>query len=383
MTTSAQPIQFVPRGDIGINKTELNHSRHLPGDIYSSQAIYDHEIKEYFSKEWLFMGRVEQFEKPGDYQARRILGRPVLIAKNKEGKIQAFHNMCRHRGVEIAEGEGNVRSFKCPYHGWTYDLDGQLKGAAYMADTEGFEPSGCRLPTIALDIWRGNVFINFAEQPKPFEEATADLERDFAILHSERVRLADITRTTLKCNWKFFHENLMDYYHVGVLHAKTFGARFSWTPENLQLKPNGGLTMRYLASPSTPDGVSLFGKAPWLEEEENSFACTAFYPPNMTLFGRVDMVKIITAWPTGPDSCEVSIYMMFPEEFFGHENFQEKVSVYREYQKAIYEEDRSMIESMQLAMRLPNYEPGRLSVMEKPIHHFLSRYVERMFPAAQ
>jgi phenylpropionate dioxygenase-like ring-hydroxylating dioxygenase large terminal subunit len=137
--------------------------------------------------------------------------------------------------------------------------------------------------------------------------------------------------------------------------------------------------MRYLASPSTPDGVSLFGKAPWLESEENSFACTAFYPPNMTLFGRVDMVKIITAWPTGPDSCEVTIYMMFPEEFFSHENFQEKVDVYRAYQHAIYEEDRSMIESMQRAMLLPNYEPGRLSVMEKPIHHFLSRYVERMF----
>lgn len=379
MTSTTQPLHFIPRGEMSIHKTDLARSRHLPGGIYTSQEIYQREIDEYFSKEWLFMGRAEQFEKPGDFQARRILGRPVLLAKNKEGVIQAFHNMCRHRGVEVAEGEGNARNFKCPYHGWTYDLNGQLVGAAYMKDTEDFDQATCRLPAIHLDIWRGNIFINFAQDPKPFAEATADLERDFAMLRSERVRLADITRTTLQCNWKFFHENLMDYYHVGVLHAKTFGQRFSWTPENLVLKPGGGLTMRYLASPSTPDGVSLFGKAPWLEEEENSFACTAYYPPNLTLFGRIDMVKIITAWPTGPDSCEVSIYMMFPEEFFSHEDFEKKVDVYRAYQKQIYDEDRSMIESMQRAMALPNYEPGRLSVMEKPIHHFLGSYVDRMF----
>ncbi|HMN79844.1 MAG TPA: aromatic ring-hydroxylating dioxygenase subunit alpha [Burkholderiaceae bacterium] len=378
MTTLPQINGFVPR-DIAINRTDLSRAHHLSGDIYTSPQVYARELDEYFSKEWLFIGRVEQFDKPGDYQARRILGRPVLIAKNKAGVIQAFHNMCRHRGVEVAGGEGNARTFMCPYHGWTYDLDGKLVGAAYMGDSEGFDRATCRLPSIALDAWRGNLFINFAAQPKPFADAMADLERDFAMLHPERCRLADITRTTLRCNWKFFHENLMDYYHVGVLHAKTFGKRFSWTPENLVLKPSGGLTMRYLASPSTPDGVSLFGKAPWLANEENSFACTAFYPPNMTLFGRIDMVKIITAWPDGPDRCEVSIYMMFPEEFFAHDDFESKVAVYREYQKVIYDEDRSMIESMQKAMALPNYEPGRLSVMEKPIHHFLSRYVERMF----
>lgn len=381
MNDLARPLRYVPRGPLDIHKTDLPHSRHLTGEIYTSPEVYQREIDEIFMKDWLFMGRVEQFDKPGDYQARRIFGRPVLIAKNRQGKIQAFHNMCLHRGVEVAAGEGNVRAFKCPYHGWTYDLDGRLTGAAYMKDTEGFDPDTCTLPSIHLDVWRGMIFISFAAQPRPFAEATAHLEQDFAVLHTENVRLADITRTTLQCNWKFFHENLMDYYHVGVLHAKTFGQRFSWTPENLQLKPSGGLTMRYLASPSTPDGISRFGKAPWLEHEENSFASTAFFPPNMTLFARIDMVKVITAWPTGPNSCDVSIYMMFPAEFHDHENFADKVEVYRGYQHQIYEEDRSMIESMQRAMSLPNYVPGRLSVMEKPIHHFLGRYVERMFGA--
>ncbi|VTU37558.1 Salicylate 5-hydroxylase, large oxygenase component [Variovorax sp. PBS-H4] len=378
MSETIQPIQLHLRKP-AISKTALPQSRHIQGEIYTSPDVYQKELDEYFFKDWLFMGRVEQFANPGDYEARRILGRPIIIARNKEGVLHAFHNMCRHRGVEVAEGKGNARSFKCPYHGWTYDLNGQLVGAAYMKDTEGFDPSGCKLPEIHLQVWRGNIFISFAQQPTVFEEAVADLERDFAILHTENCRLADITRTTLQCNWKFFHENLMDYYHVGVLHAKTFGARFSWTPENLVLKPNGGLTMHYQSSPSTPDGKSLFGKAPWLDERDNTFACTAFYPPNMTLFGRIDCVKIITAWPVGPDSCEVSIYMLFPEEFFSHDDFEEKVSVYRKYQLAIYEEDRAMIESMQKAMKLPNYEPGQLSVMEKPIHHFLGRYVDRMF----
>src|SRR3546814_10363085 len=113
----------------------------------------------------------------------------------------------------------------------------------------------------------------------------------------ENCRLADLMHMELNCNWKFLHENLMDYYHVGVLHVKTFGARFSWTPENLVLKPNGGLTMRYTSSPSTPDGISRFGKAPWLEHEDDTFACTGFFPPNLTIFGRIDCVKLISAWP--------------------------------------------------------------------------------------
>ncbi|MFO1081051.1 MAG: aromatic ring-hydroxylating dioxygenase subunit alpha [Reyranellaceae bacterium] len=360
-------------------RRELIRARHLPGGIYSSKEIYEQELQRYFFRDWLFMGRVEQFANPGDYEARRILGRPIVIARDQEGQLGAFYNMCRHRGVEVAEGRGNTRIFKCPYHGWTYDLAGRLRGAAHMRDSDGFDPKTCRLPRVALEVWRGNIFVSFAAEPPPFAETIAEFEKDFAMLATEKCRLADVTRLELNCNWKFMHENLMDFYHVHVLHAKTFGARFAWTTDNVSLKDNGGITIRYDAAPSTPGGEALFGKAPWLAEQPHSFACTGFMPPNVTLFGRIDCVKIMVGWPIGPDRCEMLIYLLFPESFFADPEFERKLKVYKDYQAIIYEEDRSMIESMQRAMALPVYEPGQMSVMEKPIHHFLNGYLDRMF----
>jgi Rieske 2Fe-2S family protein len=373
-----QQIHFVPPGVSGIQQA-LPKARHLPGDIYSSPEIYRREMDEYFYKEWLFMGRVEEFPNPGDYRAKRVLEQPVLIVRNAAGELQAFLNMCRHRGVEVASGSGNTKLFKCPYHGWTYDTDGKLTGAAFMRDTEGFDTANCRLPKVHLDTWRGNIFINFAQDPKPLKEALAEFEGDFALLRTEEMRLAHVATIDLQCNWKFFHENLMDFYHVRTLHSKSFGRFFDWTPENVSLKDNGGITIRYEAAPSTPQGKTLFGKAPWLENRGMEFACTGYLPPNLTLFGRIDCAKIMCAWPTGIDSCHIEIHLLMPAPFFSDPDFEQKLKVYVDYQAVIYEEDRMMIESMQKAMALPRYEPGRLSVMEKPIHHFLSRYTERMF----
>lgn len=379
-TSVAQPIdESAVRAKLAATRRELSRAGHLPGEIYASEELYRRELDELFYKDWIFVGREEQFPNPGDYEAKRIIDRPVLISRAADGTLGAYHNMCVHRGVEIADGKGNARHFKCPYHGWTYGLDGQLLGAAYMKDSEDFAPRSCRLPPVNLEIWRGNIFISFAETPRPFEEAIAEFEKDFAQLHTENCRLVDVTKMTLACNWKFLHENLMDFYHVGVLHVNTFGARFGWTPDNVTLKPEGGITIRYDAAPSTPDGISLFGKAPWLEDQENSFACTGFRLPNLTMFGRIDCVKLMTAWPVGPHKCEVLIYTLLPEEFAKDPELDQKLAVYKDYQMQIYEEDRSMIESMQKAMALPNYAPGRMSVMEKAIHHFLNGYLERMY----
>ena len=360
-------------------RQDLLRSRHLPGGIYASPEVYRREIEEYFCRDWLFMGREEQFASPGDYEARRVFGRPIIIARDRDGRLNAVHNMCQHRGVEVAEGKGNRDHFSCPYHGWTYDLSGRLRGAAYMKQSDGFDRDSCRLPPLRLETWRGNIFVSFAETPRPFADAIEPFEQDFARLHMEKCRVADVTRLQLECNWKFFHENLMDFYHVGVLHAKTFGARFSWGTDDVKLRDGGGLMIRYKAAPSTPDGQTRFHKAAWLADEENSFACTGYLPPNLTLFGRVDCVKLMSAWPLGPDRCEVLLYLLFPEEFFADPDFDSKLKVYTDYQHVIYEEDRSMIESMQRAMALPNYVPGRMSVMEKPIHHFLNGYLDRIF----
>ena len=126
-------------------KVPLNQSRHLPGHIYTSPEILALEKERVFMKDWLCMGRVEEIENPGDYMTFRVVGEPVIVVRNEAGDINAMSNVCRHRGVEVVSGEGNLKEFSCPYHGWTYDLRGQLIGAPYMKEAEGFDPQTCRL----------------------------------------------------------------------------------------------------------------------------------------------------------------------------------------------------------------------------------------------
>ena len=226
--------------DSSNTRQELRRASHAPGEIYTSREVFRREVEVYFKRDWLYVGRVEELAEPGDYVALRLIDEPVLVARDKNGALHACYNMCAHRGVEVAYGSGNTRSFKCPYHGWVYGLDGRLTGAAYMDDSDEFDLKNCRLPPLRLEVWRGNMFINFDPQARPLGEALAEFEKDFAFLGWEKCRLANRIELELACNWKFVHENLMDFYHVGVLHAKSFGAKFSWDDDQVRAKPDGG-----------------------------------------------------------------------------------------------------------------------------------------------
>ena len=369
--------------DASAARRPLNRAGHLPGAIYCSEEIFRREIEVYFHHDWLYVGRVEELARPGDYMALRLAGEPVLIARDHAGRLHASYNMCVHRGVEVAQGSGNTDRFKCPYHGWMYDLAGRLIGAAYMKESEGFDPAGCRLRPLRLEEWRGNLFLSFDPEAPPLVERLAEFEREFAMLGMEHCRLGNKIELELRCNWKFVHENLMDFYHVRVLHANTFGAKFNWTNDNVHLKSDGGLSIWYDAGPPTPGAEPLLGKMPWLEDRPVSFACTGYLAPNFTLFGRIDCVRPMIAWPLAVDRTRVVIYHLFPEAFFARPDFAEKLAIYRDYQVTVLEEDRTMIESMQLAMASPAYAPGRMSTLEKPLHNFLNGYLDRVLGPAQ
>lgn len=365
--------------DLSATRRPLELASHGPGGLYCSQEVYQMEVDKYFKHDWLYVGRVEELPNNGDYMTQRIVGESVIIARDHTGSLNAYYNMCVHRGVEVAEGSGNARSFMCPYHGWSYDLSGKLTGAAYMKDSPGFSIEQERLKPVRLGTWRGNIFITLNPTAPPLDQYLAEFERDFAFLGMENCRLGNKIVLDVGCNWKFVHENLMDFYHVGVLHAKTFGARFSWEQQAVRLKEDGGLSIFYNAGPPTPGAEPLLGKMPWLEDRPFSFACTGFTAPNLTLFGRIDCVRFMVAWPVGVNRSRTVIYHLFPEQFFQRPDFAEKLKIYHDYQIQVLEEDRSMIESMQVAMGSPDYRPGRMSTLEKPLHHYLNGYLTRMF----
>ncbi len=368
-----KPADFAP------TRTALERASHLPGQIYSSPDIFRAEIDEFFMKDWLYAGRVEEVENPGDYVTMRLIDQPVVISRDRDGKLHANFNMCVHRGVEVAQGCGNARAFKCPYHGWVYDLSGKLTGAAFMKESEGFDLKQCRMTPIQVGTWRGNIFITFNSDPTPLDEFLAEFEKDFGFLKMENCRLAKKIVLDIPCNWKFIPENFLDFYHVSVLHANTFGDKFSWDDDNVILKEGGGITIKYEATPTTPGGEPLLNKMPWIEDRPYSFARTGFNWPNMSLFARVDSVRPTITWPLGENRCLLYIYYLFPEETLKLPDIENTLKTYYDYLIMVLEEDRSMLVSMQQAMTSSNYAPGRMSMKEKPLQHYMNGYLDRMF----
>ena len=365
--------------DMSKSFNKISEASHAPGSIYCDPKVLQMEKDRLFFEDWLLVGRSEELSNPGDFMTWRILGEPIIITRTEKEGFKAFYNMCAHRGVEIANGQGNTKTFKCPYHGWVYDLSGNLLGAAYMDRVEGFDPTSCKLPTLLIDTWAGNIFISLNPKARSLKDFLGDFKDEFKDLRPEDCRLGNKIELELDCNWKFVSENLMDMYHVGVLHAGSFGARFSWNEEDVRLKSRGEFYMQYSAGPPTPHAEPLLGKMPWLEDQPESYASTAFLSPNLTIFGRIDCVRLFTVWPQSATSCKVIIYHLFPEIFFTFKEFTEKIKIYREYQIKVIEEDRTMMESLQRAVESRGFVPGRMSTLETPIHNFLQGYLNRMF----
>lgn len=364
----------------GLERTRerLDRARHAPGYVYTSPEILRLESERLFARDWLFVGRAEEFEKPGDYRAFRVLDEPVVLARDKEGRLHAFANVCVHRGVEVASGAGNTDFFSCPYHAWRYDLSGRLITAPLMKTTDGFDPRTCRMKPVRLAEWAGNIFLCFDEATPSFADYAMQFMAAFDFVRMGECRLAGTLTLEFDCNWKFIVENLMDLYHVRTLHYSTFGQYTQMDPSGVTLMKNGGMAWRYTSAPSTPGGKSLFGKMPVLASEPDNFAATGYLCPNFQIFIRMDQVRLFTTWPLGPDRCRVQHYSLFPAIHFTEPDFKEKAAVYRDYIALVLEEDQGMVQSLQRAMSTRAYQPGPMAELEVAIHHVLNNILTRI-----
>lgn len=364
----------------GLDETRrpVNQARHVSGTVYTSAEIFEKEKEEIFLKDWLCVGRVDEIENQGDYMTTRIVGEPVLLVRGENNQVNAFSNICLHRGVEVAMGNGNRRAFTCPFHGWTYNLEGRLVSAPLMGEAENFDLAKCRLSRIRCETWQGWIFLTFDDKARPLAEHVAPLERDFGYMRQEDCRLAIKSVNEVDCNWKLVVENLIDFYHVNVVHRSTNGRTFTKDAFEFMPRERGGYFAEYNSGPSTPSGKPVFGKMPWMEGKENNFATAGRLAPNFTYFGRVDDVHPYVTWPLGLNRTQVIVYTLLPKMYFGAPDFDEKVKAYREFQDRVIAEDKQMLESMQANMSSRHYRPGRMASIEKGVHHVLNAYLDRM-----
>lgn len=362
-------------------REDLLRARHLPGHFYTSPEVFEIEVERIFMRDWICVGRVEQYPNNGDYRAIRIAKEPLLVCKTGKGELKAFANVCAHRGVEVIRGSGNVEQFTCPYHAWVYDLDGKLTGAPYRSEVENFDWDKCSLRPVQLQTWGGYIFVNFDPKCMSLSEYLAiDSVQDHAdFLQPEQTLIGDEFTFEVNCNWKFIPENLMDMYHVGVIHGSSFGAYFPVAKFPYVLEKNG-MHAEYESLTMAPEGAWLFGKPmPWLENKPERFAFTVYLPPTFNLFARPDMLQPWFAHPIGPDKTRITILTQYPAEWFDQPAFSEKNQVVADFIRVVAEEDIEMLHSLQNGVASRHYQPGPTVKLEKAIHHHLNRYLDKMF----
>jgi len=376
--TKAIKIDSSIREAIEKTRRNLNTARHLPGIFYTSEEIFQLEMETIFTREWLCIGRMEEYKNPGDYQAMRIAGEPLVVCIGSDKKLRAMRNLCQHRGVEVAVGCGNAKKFTCRYHAWTYGTDGRLMGAPHKDEVEGFDFGACRLPGIKLDTWGGYIFVNFDPDCRSLNDCLDDDGvRDFAaFLQPENTRVSDKFEFEVPCNWKFIPENLMDMYHVGVIHKTSFGAHFPVEDFRYNLK-GSGYNAVYEALTMAPEGETLFGPMPWLEGKvSDKFGCTTWIRPTMNIFGRHDLIQPWIATPISVNRTKITIYTQLPEIFFQDPDFGRKNDLYREFIKTVATEDEAMLESLQTGVGSKGFVPGPSVKLERAIHHLLNYYLD-------
>ncbi|MGE4337191.1 MAG: Rieske 2Fe-2S domain-containing protein, partial [Pigmentiphaga sp.] len=203
----------------------------LPARCYHDEAIYHYEVEHVLKKNWLCVGRWDWAEKPGDYFTTRMFGESIVIARGKDNELRALINVCQHRWAQIVpEGRGNAKLFVCPFHGWTYDLDGRLRAVA-ARNIPGFDKSSCRMPSLRLEVWEGFVFINFDPEAAALAPQLAGLQEIIG-----RYQLGDYRsgeRLDYDTNWNYklsFETGYEAYHHEGCHQDLLGGTSHKYPP---------------------------------------------------------------------------------------------------------------------------------------------------------
>lgn len=213
----------------GVDYDLIDEAFTLPAHYYRSDDIYRQEIEKIFSTRWLMVCREEEIGEPGDYVTVPIGHESLIVVRDADHGIGAFYNVCRHRGTRICTsptGHFDGGRIRCPYHSWTYALDGTLHAAPLMSDVAGFRKQDYPLFTAHVGRWGGFVFINLADQPVPFEIDLGALIGKFDDWHLPELRIAHSISYTVECNWKLILANYQECYHCPGVHPLLS----KWTP---------------------------------------------------------------------------------------------------------------------------------------------------------
>ncbi len=364
---------FHPRHYAAVRKPLLQ-AETLPTWCYTSDAFYQREVERIWRKAWNFVGHVDQVAKPGDYLAMEFAGVPLIIVRGKDNVVRAFANACRHRGSTLLDdGAGHCSTIVCPYHSWSYGLDGTLLGAPEMHKTEGFKPAENGLVELRFGSWGGFLFVCFDNAAPPLATWLGGLPEKLDCYALDDMVLARRKVFDMECNWKIFVENAKESYHIGTVHKATIN------------KYASARSAGYWVEEPTGEYVITFA------QHENSMALLqgdAGFPPIETLAGRreasgtyapllypstylactIDCAWYLELHPLGPNRTRLVHGALFPRSRMQRPDFAQLAANYYTRWDITIEEDIVASDRQQKGVASPYCLPGRFSHREPLVH---------------
>jgi phenylpropionate dioxygenase-like ring-hydroxylating dioxygenase large terminal subunit len=208
----------------------------LDPDCYTTDAYFERERETMWASSWVAVCRVEDVDSPGAFSTSIVASDPVVVVRGNDHELRGFGNVCPHRNATIMDGAGSARALQCPYHLWTFRLDGTLAAAPDMAQAIGFDPDEVCLPSVAVDTWNGWVFVNLDNAAEPLATQIAGLDERVAPYQLDTLRRAGTIHCEQPWNWKITVENFSESYHHAAVHPQTLQVTYpgqkSWVEDN-------------------------------------------------------------------------------------------------------------------------------------------------------
>jgi phenylpropionate dioxygenase-like ring-hydroxylating dioxygenase large terminal subunit len=337
--------------------------RTIPFDWYSDPAVLRLERERIFRQTWQYAGRTDQVAEPGAFFTCDLAGIPVVIVRDEQGGLRGFLNVCRHRGSLVCEGEGKRASLQCPYHAWTYGLDGSLRAAPRSDRVPGFEKDALGLVPVAVDSWGPFVFVNPDADAEPLAETLAELPELLGASGLDLDSLRFLKRASgpeYAANWKVCSENYLECYHCQVAHPG-FSKVVDVSVDAYVLEERRRFSTQY--GPVRESWQGDFDPRGPVARGQFHFVW-----PNLTINvmpGHPNL-SIGPIVPTGPETTA-----RFLDYFVGPDVDQAWIDEMLEFDDQVGAEDRVLVERVQKGLRGGGVEHGRLmGDSERLIAHF-------------
>lgn len=331
----------------------LERARTIPSAWYVDPRFLDADREWIFARTWQGIAHAQQLAQPGQYVTEQIAGEPVIVVRGKDHVLRAFYNVCRHRGGPLAlDAAGCVNALQCKYHGWTYLLDGSLRGVPAMDRTELFDKKDFGLHPLRVEEWQGLVFVNLDPQALPLEHYVAGIAERIAPMRLDTLRFSRRVEYPVSCNWKVYVDNYLEGYHVPYVHpelAKLYDYRQYVTTTH------GWYSLQH--SPLTGD--NLYSR----DGGGEAFYYCVF--PNFMLNILPGRLQTNLVLPDGHDRCRVVF------QFFHDDADPGRIEADVAYSEGVQAEDAEICARVQEGLASRAYDTGRFSVTyEAGVHHF-------------